>query len=155
MIFLVRHAKAGDRLHEVTDDRKRPLSKNGWLQAEALAASLAAAGAEGPLLSSPFLRCRQTLEPFGRHLGVRVGRDECLAEARPFEPMLELLQTTPEGSVLCSHGDMIPDMIAGLERRGCLITSAPQWKKGSVWLLERADDGTFVSAEAWPPPPTP
>jgi phosphohistidine phosphatase SixA len=151
-IFLVRHAKAGDRLHNSHDDRKRPLSKPGWAQAEALTDSLVAAGATGPLLASPFVRCRQTLEPLAKRLGLPVLRDACLAEAQPFQPMLSLMEQTPGGSVLCSHGDMIPDMIAGLERRGCVITTHPQWKKASVWMLERADDSSFVSAEAWPPP---
>jgi 8-oxo-dGTP diphosphatase len=152
MIFLVRHAKAGDRLHDIHEDRKRPLSKPGWAQAEALAGSLIDAGAMGPLISSPFVRCRQTLEPLARRLDLEIIRNDDLSESKPFEPMLRLLQSTPDGSVLCSHGDMIPDMIAGLERRGCLITTAPHWKKGSVWLLERAPDGSFVSAESWPPP---
>ena len=152
MIFLVRHAKAGDRLHDPREDRKRPLSKPGWVQAELLAVSLTDVGAVGPLLASPFVRCRQTLEPLAKRLGLAVTKDASLSESQPFEPMLDLLQSTPDGSVLCSHGDMIPDMIAGLQRRGCVITNEPQWKKGSVWLLERAQDGTFVSAHAWPPP---
>lgn len=152
MIYLVRHAKAGDRLHDAHDDRKRPLSKPGWVQAELLAEALLAAGATGPLLSSPFVRCRQTLEPLGKRLGIEVAKDASLAEAQPFEPMLTLLERTPDGSVLCSHGDMIPDMIAGLQRRGCAITTEPQWKKASVWVLERDTDGVFVSAQAWPPP---
>jgi 8-oxo-dGTP diphosphatase len=113
---------------------------------------LAKAGATGPLISSPFVRCRQTLEPLAKQLGVHVKKDDSLSEAKPFEPMLRLLESTPDGSVLCSHGDMIPDMIAGLQRRGCVITTAPHWKKGSVWVLERAGDGTFVTAESWPPP---
>ena len=152
MIFLVRHAKAGDRLHNAHDDRKRPLSKPGWAQAEALADKLIDAGATGPLISSPFVRCRQTLEPLAKRLDLDVIRDDSLSEAKPFEPMLALLQSTADGSVLCSHGDMIPDMIAGLERRGCVITSHPHWKKGSVWLLERDADGAFVTAQSWPPP---
>jgi len=152
MIFLVRHAKAGDRIHNAHEDRKRPLSKPGWAQAEALADKLLDAGATGPLISSPFVRCRQTLEPLAKRLDLEIIRDDSLSEAKPFEPMLALMQSTPDGSVLCSHGDMIPDMIAGLERRGCHITSAPHWKKGSVWVLERAADGSFISAESWPPP---
>lgn len=152
MIFLVRHAKAGDRLHNGHDDRKRPLSKSGWAQAEALADELVDAGASGPLISSPFVRCRQTLEPLASRLDLEIIRDDSLSEAQPFEPMLALLQSTPDGSVLCSHGDMIPDMIAGLERRGCEITTTPHWKKGSVWLLERTADGSFVTAQSWPPP---
>jgi 8-oxo-dGTP diphosphatase len=151
-IFLVRHAKAGDRLHNAHDDRKRPLSKPGWAQAEALAESLLAAGATGPLVASPFMRCRQTLEPLAKRLDVEVQRDPCLAEAQPFEPMLALMERTAGGSVLCSHGDMIPDMIAGLQRRGCEILTAPHWKKGSVWMLERDANGAFLTAESWPAP---
>ena len=151
-IFLVRHAKAGDRLHNAHDDRKRSLSKPGWAQAEALADALLAAGATGPLIASPFVRCRQTLEPLAKQLGLEVLRDPCLAEAQPFEPMLSLMERTPAGSVLCSHGDMIPDMMAGLQRRGCAILTTPQWKKASVWMLERDEAASFLTAEAWPPP---
>jgi 8-oxo-dGTP diphosphatase len=151
-IYLVRHAKAGERVHDAHDDRKRPLSKRGWAQAAAVADALVADGATGPLISSPFTRCRQTLEPLGVKLGLEVSKDKALAEEQPFEPLLDLLQRTPPGSVLCSHGDMIPDAIAALQRRGCEISTEPQWKKASVWVLERAADGSFLTAAAWPPP---
>ncbi len=54
--------------------------------------------------------------------------------------------------MLCSHGDVIPDTIAALQRRGCVIDSHPDWRKGTVWTLERAADGQFISAKVWGPP---
>jgi 8-oxo-dGTP diphosphatase len=66
--------------------------------------------------------------------------------------VLELLAMLPEDSVICSHGDVIPETIAALERRGCEFTSPPDWRKASVWVLERNADGECVSAESWPPP---
>ena len=152
MIFLVRHAKAGHRDPAVDDDRPRPLTPGGWEQSKALIDPLIAAGAGAPLLSSPYIRCVQTLEPLAERLGATVIADERLAEDMPFKPLLELMQETADGSVLCSHGDMIPDVMAALERRGCAITTEPNWKKGAVWVLERNKKGRFVSAAAWPPP---
>jgi phosphohistidine phosphatase SixA len=152
MIFLVRHAKAGHRDPTVSDDTGRPLTNSGWAQSKALVKTLLAAGATGPLLSSRNVRFVQTLEPLATSLGLTVTVDSRLAEAEPFEPLLELIQKTPDGSVLCSHGDMIPDVMEAIERRGCRITTEPNWKKGSVWVLQRDDDGNVVSAACWPPP---
>ena len=53
---------------------------------------------------------------------------------------------------ICSHGDVIPETLDALVRRGCEITSIPDWRKASVWVLERGSEGEVVSAEAWPPP---
>jgi 8-oxo-dGTP diphosphatase len=151
MIFLVRHAKAGHRDPAVEDDSLRPLTKGGWAQATAMVEPLTRAGAGSVLLSSPYLRCMQSLEPLGAHLGLKVQGDDRLIEGEPFEPVLDLLRETPDGSVLCSHGDLIPDVVAALERRNCTITTVANWKKGAIWLLERTSTLAIVSAGAWPP----
>ena len=152
MIFLVRHAKAGSRHDWVGDDHVRPLSKAGRKQADALATSLAAAGAT-ELFSSPYLRCIQTLEPLAAAIGVPVVADERLTEGDDFTGALELLATAHEGAVLCSHGDLIPATMAALERRGCTIVGEPDWRKATVWVIQR-EDGDCVSANVWGPPPT-
>lgn len=152
MLFLVRHAKAGQRFDQDPNDDQRPLSPAGWTQANALAAALVDAGATGPVLSSPFLRCAQTLQPLADRLGLMVQTDGRLAEAKPFLPAIELMTQLPDGAVLCSHGDLIPDVIDALARRGCAIDTEPNWKKGSVWLLRRDGKRAFFSASAWPPP---
>lgn len=155
--FLVRHAKAGQRSEWRDDDALRPLSKSGRRQADALADHLVNQVA-GPLLSSPFLRCRQTLEPLARCIGLEVIDDERLSEGQPFEPALELLESTPDGSVLCVHGDLLPELIGALARRGAVLATAPDWRKAVVWELVDTDDpdGTRATRigllRALPPP---
>jgi len=78
--------------------------------------------------------------------------DARLGEATGFEGALALLAELPDGSVLCSHGDVIPDTIAALERRGCRFVGEPNFRKASVWVLTRDADGQIVEATAWPPP---
>jgi 8-oxo-dGTP diphosphatase len=151
MLYLVRHAKAGSRHDFLGNDRLRPLSKVGHRQAEALALPLAKAGVK-TLVSSPYLRCIETLQPTAKVVDAAVETDSRLGEGRSYDGVLELMESLPDGSALCSHGDVIPEAIAALERRGCEITSEPEWRKASVWVLERDADGEIVRAEAWPPP---
>lgn len=155
-IYLVRHAKAGSRSDWSGDDRERPLSKAGRRQTEALTERLAALARSGetvgPLMSSPYARCLQTLEPLGERLGFPVCADERLAEGTPFEQVLDLLDEQPHGAVLCSHGDIIPDAIQALARRGLDVLAAADWRKATVWVVERDGDGRFTTATVWPPP---
>ena len=150
-LFLVRHAKAGDRSAWAGDDRKRPLSKAGETQARSIAKALEGAGVTD-LVSSPFARCRQTLKPLAKKLGRTVRDDERLAEGATISDVLELMQSLSDGSVLCSHGDVVPDVIAALERRGAELTTAPDWRKATVWELRFADDETPLTASVTPPP---
>jgi hypothetical protein len=75
---------------------------------------------------------------------------EHLTEAVPFEPALQRLHSLPDHSVLCTHGDLIPDLIEALVRRGAVIDGAMDWRKGSTWVLTR-EDGQVVRAHAVPP----
>ena len=152
MVFLVRHAKAGHRDENDPDDSTRPLTGAGWVQSRAIVETLVAQGATGPLLASPFTRCRQTLQPLGDQLEQAVTADHRLAEGQPFLPVLELIDELPDGAVLCSHGDVIPAVVQALHRRGCTILTEPSWKKASVWRLDRDESGAVVAAAAWPPP---
>lgn len=142
-LFLVRHASAGERGFG-PDDRLRPLDDIGRARAAQIADQLAGR-ASGRLLTSPFTRCFQTLEPLGLRTGTTVEKTNALAEAQPFEPVLDLVAALPDGSVLCSHGDLIPDVMDALVRRGVDIVGEPSWKKGVVWVLER-DGSQIVSA---------
>jgi 8-oxo-dGTP diphosphatase len=137
-VFLVRHAQAGHRGFG-PGDQERALSTSGEAQAAALVLALKATLITR-LVSSPFLRCVQTLEPLAAALGVTIETTPLLAEGMPFEPVLELLAGLPEGSVLCSHGDVIPDVVQALLRRGLQIHGEPRWNKGSVWSLHRTNN---------------
>ena len=81
-LYLVRHAKAGSRSGWVGSDETRPLSKAGREQSQSLAIRLA----EWPvprILSSPYVRCMDTLQPLAMKIGVPVVPASQLAEDNP------------------------------------------------------------------------
>ena len=150
VIYLVRHAKAGERRVWEGDDEARPLSKLGWKQSDAIAKRLASKGATS-LYSSPYVRCMQTLEPLAKRLGVDVEPEPRLHEGAPFEPVLDLLAEVDSGAVLCSHGDIIPAVIEALARRGMEVETRPDWRKATIWVLRRKGD-RITKGKVWPPP---
>jgi len=151
VLYLVRHAKAGDRATWHGDDTHRPLTTKRRRQAELIAERLAWT-VTGELLSSPYLRCVETLEPLATLLATTVRIDPRLTEGTGFAGALQVLGEAPDNSVLCSHGDVIPDTLQALQRRGCHILDEPNWGKGSVWLIHRDVHGDFTEASVWPPP---
>jgi 8-oxo-dGTP diphosphatase len=150
-LYLVRHAKAGERRLWDGDDLDRPLSPKGRKQADMLASRLAGLDIS-TLYSSPYVRCTQTLQPLADRLDREIEIDARLSEEEQYEPMLEMLAAVPDGAVMCSHGDMIPATISALERRGMEIRTPPDWRKASVWVLRRNKHGKIVHAIVWPPP---
>lgn len=150
VVYLVRHAKAGERRIWDGDDRLRPLSKHGWRQAELVGKRLAGKDATA-LYSSPYVRCVQTLEPLAARLGTTVVEEQRLCEGEPWEPVLDLIAEVPSGAVLCSHGDIIPEVIQALHRRGMEIQTPADWRKATTWVLKRKD-GHVAKGKVWPPP---
>jgi 8-oxo-dGTP diphosphatase len=127
------------------------LSKAGWQQAHKLGKRLGSVGAT-TLVSSPYVRCVQTLEPLGERVRLPIGIDERLTEGAAIKGVLALLDEIADGAVLCSHGDVIPETIDALVRRGLDVRTPADWRKASVWLLERNKHGAFTRAVAWGPP---
>ena len=150
-LYVVRHAKAGERRLWTDDDIKRPLSKKGWKQSELLGKRIAKHSPTA-LISSPYVRCIQTLEPLGKIIGCKVEIDERLREDEPFEPVLALLRELPSGAVLSTHGDIIPATMQALTHRGMKLSTQPDWRKAAVWVLKRNKKGDIVHAAVWPPP---
>ena len=104
-IYLVRHAKAGSRKNWDDDDTQRPLVESGWEQARLLVQKFENVEVTR-LISSPFMRCQQTLQPLAEARGLVVEVDVRLAENTSRDIVAELLNTVGEGTVLCSHGDV-------------------------------------------------
>ena len=135
-IFLVRHAKALKRSRWSGSDRLRPVGRSGHAQARRIAARLAEAPVER-VISSPYLRCRQTIEPLVAARGMRLEIDERLAEGEQTAKALELLHgLDARSTALCSHGDVIPAMLCDLEERGMRIDGELRCDKGSIWVLD-------------------
>jgi len=149
-LYLVRHAKAGGREQWVGPDDVRPLTTKGRRQAELLAARYAGVPVSR-VLSSPYLRCVQTVEPLARQAGCPVEPLDSLAEGQPFARVLELLAVLPDHAVLCSHGDLIPDVIAALQRRHAVVEGPVDWRKGVTWVLERDGDSVVCAHSVAPP----
>lgn len=151
-IYLIRHAKAGSRSTWEGDDRDRPLVADGRKQANGLAVLLAPLQ-PSVLLSSPYLRCIQTLEPLGESCGLTVNIEPRIEEDSPLERSLAALEDAPDNAVLCSHGDVIPDVLNGLIRRGMFVdVGAPlALRKAASFILHR-ENGVFTRAEYWSPP---
>lgn len=149
-VFFVRHAKAGSRSEWTDDDMIRPLSKKGWKQAHALA-QIFAPHSPSALISSPYLRCIQTLEPLSQAISHQIEIHDALTEGAAFEDTLALLNSVPNNAVLCSHGDVIPAAIDALLRRGMHIIGEPDTRKAATFVLHRTSD-VFTTSECWAPP---
>jgi 8-oxo-dGTP diphosphatase len=148
-VFVVRHAKAGSRRRFEGDDRLRPLSRNGRSQSEALVELLGRRGITR-LLSSPYTRCIQTLEPLATALGLEVEQEEALAEGADWARSLRIVEQAPAPIALCSHGDVIGDLMHHLSTRGVPLDD-DRIEKGSTWVLQ-VEEGDIVKARYLSPP---
>ena len=149
-IYLVRHAKAESRQRWEGPDDLRPLTKAGRRQADAFAGMLTDT-AIGTISSSPAVRCRETLEPLAHMRRLPIGLDSALEEGSDLDDLLKLLRDIGEDSaVLCSHGDVIGNLLAHLESRKVPLGGEIRFPKGSTWVLN-LDGGEVTSARYLPP----
>ena len=136
-LYVVRHADAGGRSSWDGPDETRPLTKRGRHQADAIAEDLRSAGVTR-LVSSPYRRCTQTLVPLAAHLGVAVVSDERLAEGAGGDNALTLadeLRKESEAAVVCSHGDVIPELLRILKATTARFRDPFIWPKASTWVV--------------------
>lgn len=142
-IFLARHAHAGKRSEWKGDDEVRPLSPRGQQQAIDLLAVIENAPV-GVILSSPFVRCVQTVEPLSESIGVSITPHDSFTEgASPDEAYALLLALDEVDGLACSHGDLIPPLLRrlvadGMDTDGPLID-----QKGSIWIIETRNGRPF------------
>ena len=149
-VYLVRHAKAGDRDAWVEDDLLRPLTGKGRTQAEGLVALLEGLDVER-VMSSPAVRCVQTVRPLALSRSMPIEEHGELAEGANTVAALSFVRSSGGAVVMCSHGDVIPAVVLRLAERGVEMLDPPEWKKGSTWILER-DGGLFASLRYLAPP---
>lgn len=135
-IWLVRHAKAGERSHWSGPDRLRPVDERGEKQAHALA-GLLEREVFARVLSSPYVRCVQTVEPLAARRGLAVEEHASLAEGAGSEAVPLLRDLAASGAVVCTHGDVIPALLDALAAEdGLPLPADARWQKGSAWVLE-------------------
>ena len=152
-IYLNRHAKAGVRDAWVEDDRLRPLSVRGHTQARELVDQLADATFER-ILSSPFVRCMETVVPIAGARGRSIEPVDVLAEESRLEDVLPLVRKHAiSGALICTHGDVMAMLLDFYASSGVEFKNELEWPKGCTWVLDTDNTGEVVRARYLPPPP--
>jgi phosphohistidine phosphatase SixA len=147
--YLVRHADAGDKHTWNGPDDQRPLSDAGRHEADGLVDLLAACPID-QILSSPAIRCRQTVQPLAQQRHLEIRTDPALAVDADPDRAVELLLAGDHDVVWCTHGELIKPLLTKLHDRGAPISDEATWPKGSVWVLETAG-GTITNLTYLPP----
>ena len=157
-LLLVRHAHAGKR-GTGPQDLLRPLDERGIAQAARLPALLVpllapgtAPHADVPVVaSSPAHRCIATVEPLAAALGVTVEVDPALVEGSDARVLEARIATLSRTTVWSSHGDVIPELLTMLARRGVDVGPSPRCPKAGSWVLDVRDGQVALARFVAPP----
>jgi broad specificity phosphatase PhoE len=150
-VYLFRHARAGRRQGWPGPDDLRPLSKAGRRQSEALVAQFEDRAVER-IVSSPFVRCRQSVEPLAAQQRVPVELSDALVEGAPVLDAIRLIEKVSDRpTMLCTHGDVIEGVLGHLREQGVPLKGGRRYPKGSTWVLH-VDAGNIRTGRYEPPP---
>lgn len=156
-VLLVRHASAGSRSAWHGDDRERPLDDTGWFQAQELVRTLSRFEVD-EIISADFLRCVQTVQPLSEAIGVPIVQESLFSEAGypahedEAEHLLRKLGERLETAVVCSQGDVIPDLLERIAERDQVDLSHPSSIKKGGFCALTFDGPRLFSSEYFPPP---
>jgi 8-oxo-dGTP pyrophosphatase MutT (NUDIX family)/phosphohistidine phosphatase SixA len=153
-LMVVRHASAGRKADWPGLDESRPLDEQGAADARALVGLLACFAPVARVISSPALRCTETVRPFAATFGGTVEAEACLvpygrsAVSSSRTDLVDSLRRLLSGlvadrrpAVLCLHRENLPDVLA--ELRSALgapvaIPADPALPKGGFWVVHAA-----------------
>lgn len=131
IVYLLRHADAGDSATWVGDDADRPLSKKGRRQARRLGRHLDDLGVKVDiLLTSPLIRAADTARLVGKQIGVKPSEDQRLAggfDAAGFRELVRDLDGPAPAVMLVGHDPDLSSMASWLAnaplalRKGALV----------------------------------
>jgi 8-oxo-dGTP diphosphatase len=126
LLLVIRHARAGHRTQWEGDDRRRPLDERGRAQSRKLVPELEGFAIER-ILSSPYDRCVQTVEPLAAARGLDVElREELSEERQGTEGVALARELVGEPVALCVHGGL-SDWTFGVRQ-----------KKGEILVVDAA-----------------
>jgi 8-oxo-dGTP diphosphatase len=158
-IVLLRHGTAAKRSPDYFDDLIRPLAAAGYTQAETMAGLLPCYGTLR-IISSNAVRCVDTIRPYARKQEADIETDSVLSEpAHAAQPeaavaLMNAVIARGEPAVLCSHRDVLDDMIAAAVAQAA---GEEPSLNGRPWSAQRAErllrprrgGGTLRPGSAW------
>ncbi|WP_238154656.1 NUDIX hydrolase [Ornithinimicrobium sufpigmenti] len=122
-LLVVRHAHALSRDDWSGPDEKRPLSRSGVRRAQGRMAAVLAAYAPQLVLSSPAVRCTDSVLPYCRATGVEVvtrkglSEEGFAADRSKVDKHLDKVLARGEAAALCTHGPVLPTLLTRLADR--------------------------------------
>ena len=162
-LILARHASAGRKADWPGDDFARPLDLRGEADAGVLAGLLACFAPAARVISSPAMRCTETVRPYAEEFGGTVEAQACLVpfgrspdfssrteQAGALRHLLSALVAQRRPAVLCLHRENLPEVLA----QACAALGAasavpadPALPKGGFWVAHVVTDGTGGAGE--------
>jgi 8-oxo-dGTP pyrophosphatase MutT (NUDIX family) len=162
-IILARHASAGYKGEWAGEDLLRPLDAEGVLDALLLADLLACFAPRARVISSPAVRCTESVRPYAERFGGSVEAKAVLTvpgrapesfldrtdRAHTLRHLFRNLVATGQPVVACLHGENLPLALAAV----CSVLGAPadvdpSLPKGAFLVLHVAA-GTLVALERY------
>lgn len=150
MYALVRHAHAGDKKLWAGPDAQRPLSRRGEQQAEGIASNLGSMPVTR-LMSSPAVRCIQSLRPLSVRLGSPIQTHAALGPDATVADLDRMLDDPGiEGAVLCTHGEQLKALLKRWSERHTLHLppdashESLSTEKGASWIVETDTEGHTI-----------
>ncbi len=139
-LLIVRHAKAGKKRRWKGDDNLRPLDADGITQAQLLT-SVAPCYGPDRIATADLVRCADTLRPVSQETGIPVdiepllGRDAYAGSPKATLDWVREQVAAGGTTLICSQGEVIPDLLTRLSARSPIQLRRPPARKGSVWVL--------------------
>ncbi|MDA8196280.1 MAG: phosphoglycerate mutase family protein [Actinomycetota bacterium] len=140
-LYLLRHAKAGARDDSSKTDIDRPLTPKGVVQSTSISSFLVGRDIT-EIISSPYKRCIQTVEPLSLEASIEIVESHALGEetsSRELQSLLEYVLATANSTeqsssiVLCTHGNVVPAIINAL---GLYSNDTILCAKGSLYEID-------------------
>jgi 8-oxo-dGTP pyrophosphatase MutT (NUDIX family)/phosphohistidine phosphatase SixA len=164
-LILVRHASAGYRDGWADQDRLRPLDTEGTMDASLLAELLACFAPRARVISSPALRCTESVRPYADRFGGSVEAKAVLAvpgrdtdsyldgtdRAETLRHLFRNLVAAGQPVVVCLHRENLPLALAAASAvLGAPPPAEPDLllPKGGFWVLHVAA-GQLVARERY------
>lgn len=140
-LVVLRHAHSLERATWEEEDDERPLDDRGREQAKALVQPLNAFGIERAV-SSPAVRCVDTLRPWAEDGLVSIKLDSRLAEGRPSSEVDDAAsELTDAATVVCTHRPVLPGLLTAIEPS---VQTDPPLAKGEFVVIHRDSRGVVA-----------